>query len=618
MGQRKTESLIMKYLLIGAASILALTACQAADNSSAKTPAAASQEQDVNLRLDAWFESKFMEGIRFYPEYMAQLGIKERRDEWNDPSRAFADAQLARTRADMAELQASFNPEDLDTDRALSYRLFLEAGQKEIEAARWFDYDYKFNQMFGTHSSIPTFLINNHPVATQQDAKNYITRLEGIKAYLGAEIENSKTSAAREIMPPKFVYAHVIRTARNILSGAPFDQSGEPNLMLADFEKKVKKLELSQAQETELIEAATQALTDYVGPAYESLITEMQRQEKIAATDDGVWKLPDGSGYYAHRLKHITTTDMSADEIHTLGLSEVARIHAEMRAIMKQVGYAGSLQEFFKYLQTDPQFLFEDSGAGRDAYLKEATALIDTMKSRLDEVFLTKPKAELEVRRVEAFREKAAGKAFYNRPAADGSRPGYYYANLYKISDMPKYQMEALAYHEGLPGHHMQIAIAQELKSIPKFRKFGGQTAYIEGWGLYSEYLPKEMGLYADPYSDFGRLSMELWRAVRLVVDTGLHHKKWTRQEVIDYHVANTPNPLNDITKATERYVVMPGQATAYKIGMIKIQQLRAKAKAELGTRFDIRKFHDVILANGSVPLTVLGELVDEWIASED
>ena len=249
----------------------------------------------------------------------------------------------------------------------------------------------------------------------------------------------------------------------------------------------------------------------------------MKRQEALSTTDDGAWKLPEGDDFYAYRLKAMTTTDLSASDIHDLGLAEVERIHGEMQAIMKQVGFDGSLQEFFQHLQTEPRFTYEDSDAGRDAYLKEATRLIDVMKGELDAVFLTKPKADLEVRRVEAFREKAAGKAFYNRPAPDGSRPGYYYANLYKITDMPKYQMEALAYHEGIPGHHMQIAMAQELEGIPKFRKFGGNTAYTEGWGLYSEFLPQEMGFYEDPYSDFGRLAMEIWRAARLVVDTGLH-----------------------------------------------------------------------------------------------
>ena len=284
---------------------------------------------------------------------------------------------------------------------------------------------------------------------------------------------------------------------------------------------------------------------------------------------------------------------------------------------MKQVGFDGSLQEFFQHLQTEPRFTYEDSDAGRDAYLKEATRLIDVMKGELDAVFLTKPQADLEVRRVEAFREKAAGKAFYNRPAPDGSRPGYYYANLYKITDMPKYQMEALAYHEGIPGHHMQIAMAQELEGIPKFRKFGGYTAYTEGWGLYSEFLPKEMGFYEDPYSDFGRLAMEIWRAARLVVDTGLHDKKWTRQQAIDYLTTNTPNPLNDCVKAIERYIVMPGQATAYKIGMIKIQDLRADAKKRLGDKFDIREYHAVVLDSGPVPLNILEERVNDWVESK-
>jgi len=284
---------------------------------------------------------------------------------------------------------------------------------------------------------------------------------------------------------------------------------------------------------------------------------------------------------------------------------------------MKTVGYEGTLQEFFKYLQDEPRFTYEDSDAGRDAYLKEATRMIDVMKDRMNEVFIRKPKADLEVRRVEAFREKAAGKAFYSRPAADGSRPGYYYANLYKITDMPKYQMEALAYHEGIPGHHMQLAIAQELEGIPKFRKFGGYTAYTEGWGLYSEFLPKEMGFYSDPYSDFGRLAMEIWRAARLVVDTGLHDKKWTREQAIDYLLENTPNPKGDVVKAIERYIVMPGQATAYKIGMLKIQALREDAKARLGDKFDIREYHAVVLDSGPVPLNVLEERVNDWVESK-
>ena len=271
----------------------------------------------------------------------------------------------------------------------------------------------------------------------------------------------------------------------------------------------------------------------------------------------------------------------------------------------------------FEFMRHDKQFFYDETEAGKQRYLDEAVALIDNMKSRLDELFIVKPKADMIVKRVEAFREKSAGKAFYQQPAPDGSRPGIYYANLYRMSDMPTYQMEALAYHEGIPGHHMQIAIGQELEGIPKFRKFGGYTAYVEGWGLYSEMIPKEIGLYEDPYSDFGRLAMELWRACRLVVDTGIHAKKWTRGQGIDYYVNNTPNPKPDAVKMVERHVVMPSQATAYKIGMLKIVELREAAKQKLGDKFSLPEFHDVVLKNGAVPLNVLEDLVDNWVASK-
>ena len=308
---------------------------------------------------------------------------------------------------------------------------------------------------------------------------------------------------------------------------------------------------------------------------------------------------------------------MTAEEIHQLGLDEVERIHTEMEAIKDEVGFEGSLQDFFEFMRNDEQFYYEDSDAGRAAYMKEAKRIIDSMRARLNELFITKPKAEIVVKRVEAFREKSAGKAFYNSPAPDGSRPGIYYANLFDIKAMPKYQMQALAYHEGIPGHHMQLAIAQELEGIPKFRKFGGYTPYVEGWGLYCEYLPKEMGAYKDPYADFGRLAMELWRACRLVVDTGIHDKKWTREEGIAYYKDNTPNAESDCIKMVERHIVMPGQATAYKVGMNKILDLRAKAEKALGETFDIRQFHEVVLGQGAVPLSILEELIDDYIAEK-
>ena len=306
---------------------------------------------------------------------------------------------------------------------------------------------------------------------------------------------------------------------------------------------------------------------------------------------------------------------MTADQIHELGLQEVARIHDQMRDIMAEVEFEGDLQAFFAFMR-DPEspFYYPNTDEGRARYLAEATAMIDAMEARLPEVFSRQPEASLIVKAVEPFREKSAGKAFYQRPSPDGSRPGTYYANLYRMEDMPTYQMEALAFHEGLPGHHMQIAIAQELDGIPSFRRFGGYTAYSEGWGLYSEYFPKEMGFYEDPYSDFGRLAMELWRAARLVVDTGLHSKKWSREQAVQYLINNTPNPPGDCQKAIDRYIVMPGQATAYKVGMLKILELRETARTELGEAFDIRDFHDVIIEQGPVPLAVLEDLVTEWI----
>ncbi len=614
--------IMMKRILVASTSVLILTACQQSSQPSKSsvgetTETVTTANENINSALDQWFEEAFMEAARRSPGYLAQLGIKERMDEWDDPSREFALKSIAFNQSKLDELRDRFNFEDLDPSHQLSYRLYEKQAQNAIEAGKWWGYGYSFNQMFGVQSGIPTFMLNRHRIDNKTDAETYIARLNGIKDYMGTVLANSQASAEQGIMPPKFVYNHVIRDARNVLTGTPFDASETPNLLLNDFQSKLGEIDLPQSEKEDLIEQATAALINSVKPAYEDLISAMEAQQAVATDDDGAWKLPNGGEYYAFQLNRMTTTDLSADEIHELGLAEVARIQNEMRAIMQKVGFEGSLQEFFAFLKTDPQFTYEDSDAGRQSYLDEATRIIDVMATRLDDVFLKKPKAELEVRRVEAFREKSAGKAFYNRPAQDGSRPGVYYANLYKITDMPKYQMEALAYHEGIPGHHMQLAISQELEGVPQFQKYGRVTAYTEGWGLYSEYLPKEMGFYEDPYSDFGRLAMEIWRAARLVVDTGLHHKKWTRQEAIDYLLENTPNPENDCVKAIERYIVMPGQATAYKIGMIKILELRENAKAAIGDDFDIREFHDVILETGPVPLDIMEERVEDWVRTK-
>ena len=603
--------------LLAACNDTAPTAQKVTPDTSQETKEAAQATQTESQKLNAWFQQKFEQSVARSPMSKTFMGIKdEDYGKWDDPSPAHALEDHEIALANLEEMHKTFDYDALDPATQLSWRLYDYNGAREKASWRFHDYGYIFNQMFGAQSTIPAFLINQHQIKTLDHAKAYISRLNGVRDYLGGLTANSKARFEKHINPPKFVYDRVLDASRNVIKGAPYDD-GADSPLLADFKGKIAKLELDEATRADLITQAKAALITSVGPAYADLITEMERQKVLASDDDGAWKLPDGAAFYQDRLVAMTTIDMGAGEIHDLGLSEVARIHGEMRAIMKKVKFDGSLQEFFAFMRDDPQFYYPQSAEGKQAYLDHATGIIDEMRGRLDELFITKPKAEVIVKAVEPFREATAGKAFYQQPAIDGSRPGTVYVNLYRMNSMPKYQMDALLYHEGIPGHHMQIAIAQELKDIPMFRKLGGYTAYIEGWGLYSEFTPKEMGFYADPYADFGRLAMELWRAARLVVDTGLHDKRWTRQQAIDYLTTNTPNSVADCTNAIERYIVMPGQATAYKIGMLEILKLRKHAKEELGDAFDIREFHDVILANGSVPLLVLDQLVDDWIATK-
>jgi uncharacterized protein (DUF885 family) len=432
-------------------------------------------------------------------------------------------------------------------------------------------------------------------------------------------IVNLKAREEHGVIPPRFVFPLVLEACANVTKGQPFEDSRPNSPLFEDFSKKVGALKnVDQPVRDRLLADARKALTGSVKPAYAKLITTLHALEKKANDDAGVWKFPDGAAFYDSALRRTTTTKLTADQIHETGLKEVARIHGEMRKIMEKVAFKGDLQAFFKFMREDPQFYLPQTEEGRQKYLAQATQIIDDMKRRLDELFITKPRADIVVKAVEKFRESSAGKAFYNQPAPDGSRPGMFYVNLADMKNTPTYELESLAHHEGIPGHHMQIAIAQELKGIPKFRKFGGRyTAYTEGWGLYSELTPKEIGMYQDPYSDFGRLSLELWRAGRLVVDTGIHAKRWTRQQAIDYLKANTPNAETDCIDSINRYIVMPSQATAYKIGMIKILDLREKAKKQLGAKFDLREFHDVVLTSGPLPLDMLEQLVDAWVKSK-
>ena len=599
---------------------LGLTACgkaptQAVETSQEPVAATAEQIKSESEKANKLFDDMFMEGVMRSPIYQTYMAIKKDYGKWDDISEARSAEDLELTKVNLEKLK-TLDFDKLDAQTKLSYQLLEQLLKDEIEDYKWRFHDYPVNQMFGLHSMVPSLLINQHSISEVSDAEAYISRLNGVRD-LFAELEKALIKRAdMGIAAPKFVYPYVISDSLNILNGAPFEGEGDSTL-LADFKRKVEKLEIEATQKQELIAQAEAALIASVKPAYLGLVDVLKDLEAKADTKDGAWKFPDGEAFFNNALEGTTTTQMTADEIHKVGLAEVERIHGEMREIMNKVGFEGDLKAFFEFMRNDKQFYYPETEEGKQRYLDEAVALIDNMKSRLDELFIVKPKADMIVKAVEPFREKSAGKAFYQQPAPDGSRPGIYYANLYRMSDMPTYQMEALAYHEGIPGHHMQIAISQELEGIPMFRKFGRYTAYTEGWGLYSELIPKEIGLYEDPYSDFGRLAMELWRACRLVVDTGIHAKKWTREQGIDYYVANTPNPKPDAVKMVERHIVMPSQATAYKIGMIKIVELREMAKAKLGDKFSLPEFHDVVLKNGPVPLNVLEDLVNNWIASK-
>jgi uncharacterized protein (DUF885 family) len=591
-----------------ASVVLTLSAC---DSEQPQMPVDSRSESE---RLGVFADERFDNWIARSPEWQSYLGIKDDYGKWDDHSPEDDAADLAVSEDDMRLLKA-FDFDALDDQARISYRLFEREVQEQLDRHQFRFHGYPVNQMFGWQSDMPAFLINIHQVTDRSDAEAYISRLFGARTLFEQVMARMKAAQEARILPPKFVFDHVLRDSTNVITGTPFDDSGEDSTLLADFRKKTTALNLDAETQTDLIARASEALLDSVAPAYRDLIALTEQQKAAANTDDGAWKHPDGEDYYRHQLKYITTTDLTATEIHDLGLSEVARIHGEMRGIMAQVAFDGDLQEFFTFMREGEQFFLPNTDEGREQYLARTNVLIADMKMRLDSVFATKPKADLDVKRVEEFRERSAGKAFYQSPSPTGDRPGRYYVNLYDMTAMPTYELDALAYHEAIPGHHMQIAITQELENMPKFRKYGGFTAYVEGWGLYSEFLPKEMGLYADPYADFGRLSMELWRACRLVVDTGMHDKKWTREQAIDYLKQNTPAPDAEITKSIERYIVMPGQATAYKIGMMKILELREWAKAELGDKFDIRAYHDVVLINGALPLTVLEEQVQAWVA---
>lgn len=600
--------------------VIAMAACSPASNTESQNPQPAQTETakapaTESERLAAFFAESRETDLKRSPMAQSYMGIKWDYDKWGD----FSDVNADETRALMETRlkQASeFDVSTLNDSEKLSLNIYQIDLQRKLANDEFRHHTYIMDQFSAWHTTVPSFLINIHRIENEEDARAYISRLNKVEALFDQVIEQLRVREKLGVMPPAWSYDQMMQAAANVVNGNPFSERPEDSTILADFKQKLDATGLSNAEKSGLIADANAALLSSVKPAYEKLIQELGKQRLLTPVGDGVWRLSSGSEWYQNRLNWFTTTELNAQEVHQIGLDNVERIHNQMREIMKQVKFEGSLQDFFLFMRNDDQFYYADSDEGRERYMTEAKDFIDKMEAKLPEYFGLTPKARMVVKRVEAFREQSAGKAFYQSPSKDGSRPGTYYANLFDMRSMPTYQMEALAYHEGIPGHHMQRAIAQELDGIPEFQKYVSFTAYTEGWGLYTEELGKDMGFYADPYSDFGRLAMELWRACRLVVDTGIHEMKWSREKAIQYLIDNTPNPEADSVKAIERYIAMPGQATAYMIGKIKIMELRDKAQAELGDKFDYRGFHDTVLKDGPVPLTLLEENVNKWIAA--
>lgn len=621
---------MIKTLLCSAASAALLTAgafahdgahaSVAVANVSSASAVQAEAEQTETERLYLFFQQAFMDEVGRSPEtqtYLGMIGDTEAYGQWDDRSDAAQIENYERGQRRAEEMQAQFDREALTDAGKVSYDFALQIAENDARQFAVRDSRYVFSPMGDAVSGLTTFLINNHRVRSEAQAEAYVSRLNGIGTVIDTLTEQAESRAANGVTLPLFAYPRLTASAQSQLTGAPFEDGAEDSALFADFKSKVEALDIDDAAKADLIMRAEDALLNVYVPAMERYMAALARMESISDDRAGVWKLPNGEAAYAASLAQFTTIpDMTAEQIHERGLAEVERIHGEMREIMAQVEFEGSVQDFFAYMRTAEQFQLPNTPEGRQEYLDRATAVIEDVMEVAPQYFDTLPEAELEVRAVEPWREATATGAFYNQPALDGSRPGYYYVNLSQMQDNPTYLLESLSLHEGAPGHHFQIALTQELENVPMFQRFAWNSAYGEGWALYTEWLGKEMGFYEDPYSDFGRLSYEVFRAARLVVDTGLHHYQWTREQAIEYMLETTPMTEGDITPEVERYIVWPGQAVSYKTGMIFIQDLLARAQDELGDDFTWGGFHDAVLTAGPLPLPMLEERVEAWIDS--
>ena len=559
---------------------------------------------DVVTQLNQLYDDYWEFILKEYPLSATYLGDHRYDASLEDASENAFHRRVAQSKKYLDRLRSIKKPSS--KPELLNYELFERELRDNLEAAKFRPYLTPMTQQSGLQIDIPE-LVTYHPFGSLSDFENFSSRLRAFPRLVDQVIQSMRTGIRARIVLAKV-------TAEKIIPQLEASVVQDPRKL--DLYKSVENIP-SVIDSTEAVRIRNdidEAIRQSVVPAFEKLLAFFKEEYLPACRSDvGVWSLPDGNERYSYTVRHYTTTNLSPNEIHDLGLRELLRIHAEMRAIVDRIGFKGSLQDFISSLRKD-RSLYNTSAAELLAGFKK---ILQQMDEKLPSLFGQLPKAKYGFREIETFRAEAAPDAYYYRPPEDGSRPAYFYVNTFRPEQRPKYTMEVLAYHEAVPGHHLQLAIQQELTNLPKFRRHGGYTAFIEGWGLYSEELPKLVGFYNDALSDFGRLSFDAWRAARLVVDTGIHHKRWTRERAIQFFLENTALSELNIASEVERYIAWPGQALAYKIGQLKISELRARAEKTLGPRFDIRKFHDELLGDGALALDVLENKMQSWIDRE-
>jgi uncharacterized protein (DUF885 family) len=576
-------------------SLLPLAAAGQRRPGTAQTPAQA---------LHKLFEDEWEWSMREYPTFASSLGDRRYNDRWTDISLA-AYERRHRHRLEVLQRLGRIDRSRLSEADRLNYDLFRKDFEEAVEGYKFRDFLLPINQRGGIQTDDE--LAEQLRFQTVKDYDDWLARLRSLPKQVDDTIVLMREGQAAGLLWPKVVQQRVPGQIEKQLVARPEE---------SPFYKPFLKFhaDIPASEQSRLSAAARDAVSTGVVPAFRRLHEYFVREYLPASPEQvGIWQWPQGAEAYAFYARSYTTTGLTPQQIHEKGLSEVARIRAEMQKVMTQVGFKGTHKEFFKKLRTDDDFYYKKPEDLLEAY----RAISKRIDPNLVKVFKTIPRMPYGVVPIPDKIAPDTTTAYYNQPAADGSRPGLYYVNLFKPEMRPKYEMMALSLHEAVPGHHLQIARAMELGEIPKFRRFGGYTAFVEGWGLYAESLGEDMGLYDDPYSKFGQLTYEMWRAVRLVVDTGMHHLKWDRQRAIDYFLDNAAKTEQDIVNEIDRYITNPGQALAYKIGELKIKELRARAKSELGDRFDIREFHDVVLGSGAVPLDVLERHIAGWIKSQ-